>query len=87
MKQRLQEQEAAVASEGSDMARTSAKVHALEYDLGNLRQSLQVSHRYLTTMCTAVPCAGILAMLLIDKHLCVIAAQQDGNCMMCKTLR
>ena len=64
MKQRLQEQEAAVASEGSNMAHASAKVQTLEYDLGNLSQSLQVSQHYLINIFTAVPCVGNLTVLI-----------------------
>ena len=42
LQQQLQEQREVHDREGSDMARMTHKVHSLEYDLGSLRQSLQV---------------------------------------------
>ena len=42
LQQQLQEQRELHDKEGSDMARMNHKVHSLEYDLGSLRQSLQV---------------------------------------------
>ena len=42
LQQQLQKQREVHDKEGSDMARMTHKVHSLEYDLGSLRQSLQV---------------------------------------------
>ena len=42
LQQRLQDQQAEHESNSSDMGRMVSKVHGLEFDLGNLRQSLQV---------------------------------------------
>ena len=42
LQRQLEEQRAQHEEDTSDMARITFKVQSLEYDLGNLRQSLQV---------------------------------------------
>ena len=51
LQQQLQQQAEAHAREVADLARMTSKVQDLEFDLGNVRQSLQVIMSLCFTVC------------------------------------